>query len=142
MERCRGNGRPVRGAPGETGLTDLHGVDQRLREILRPLVPPLVVGADGPGGYTLNVARDDIPEPRRYFGGTRLGKRYVSFYLFPVYVFPGLLEGISPGLKRRMQGKSCFNFTSIDEPLIEELADLTRRSFESFRDWDPFPNRG
>ena len=43
------------------------------------------------------------------------------------------LEGISPALKKRMQGKSCFNFTTIDEPLFSELAELTRRGAEQFR---------
>jgi len=27
-----------------------------------------------------------------------------------------------------MQGKSCFNFTRVDEPLLAELATLTERS--------------
>ena len=30
-----------------------------------------------------------------------------------------------------MQGKSCFNFTKVDEPLISELARLTKASFEA-----------
>jgi len=29
-----------------------------------------------------------------------------------------------------MQGKSCFNFRSVDEAQMEELAKLTQRSFE------------
>ena len=45
----------------------------------------------------------------------------------PVYVNPKLLNNISPELKRRMQGKSCFNFKKIDESLFEELAVLTKR---------------
>jgi hypothetical protein len=45
----------------------------------------------------------------------------------PVYYFPDLLHDISPALKRRMQGKSCFNFASIDqlEPTLPELTQLT-----------------
>ena len=42
----------------------------------------------------------------------------------PVYVDPGLLDDVSPELRKRMQGKSCFNFTSVDEPLFAELGDL------------------
>jgi hypothetical protein len=52
----------------------------------------------------------------------------VSFYLMGVYGAPDLLESMSPELRRRMQGKSCFNFTRIDEPLLAELAALTERS--------------
>jgi hypothetical protein len=32
-----------------------------------------------------------------------------------------------------MQGKSCFNFTKVDEGLVEELAELTRAGIERFR---------
>jgi hypothetical protein len=52
----------------------------------------------------------------------------------PVYVFPGLLTGISPALKKRMQGKSCFNFSPIDEPLRTGLAALTEKCFKKFED--------
>jgi hypothetical protein len=48
----------------------------------------------------------------------------------PVYVFPDLLDGISPQLKKRMQGKSCFNFASVNQELFDELADLTRKGVE------------
>jgi hypothetical protein len=36
-----------------------------------------------------------------------------------------LLDGVSKELKARMQGKSCFNFKTIDEPLFQELEQLT-----------------
>jgi hypothetical protein len=29
-----------------------------------------------------------------------------------------------------MQGKSCFNFTHVDEPLFEELGRITETTFE------------
>jgi len=46
---------------------------------------------------------------------------------------PELMDSMSPELKRRMQGKSCFNFTKIDEPLFAELASLTAESVERYR---------
>lgn len=48
-------------------------------------------------------------------------------------MFPKLVKGLSPELKRRMQGKACFNFTSVDEGLFQQLAALTERGFEEFR---------
>jgi hypothetical protein len=36
-------------------------------------------------------------------------------------------------LKKRMQGKSCFNFTSVDEGLFQELAALTGKGFDELR---------
>jgi hypothetical protein len=32
-----------------------------------------------------------------------------------------------------MQDKSCFNFTKIDEPMMDELARLTRMTVECFQ---------
>ena len=112
---------------------DFPEIRDRLRGILSAHVPPLVVAADGPGGYTVNVNRPDIPEPRRYFAGVRVGKSYVSFYLMPVYAFPDMLDGASPGLRRRMQGKSCFNFARVDATLFSELAGLTARGLERYK---------
>ena len=112
---------------------DFPEILDRLRGILSAHVPPLVVAADGPGGYTVNVDRPDVPEPRRYFAGVRVGKSYVSFYLMPVYAFPDMLDGASPGLRRRMQGKSCFNFVRVDTTLFNELAGLTARGLERYR---------
>lgn len=64
------------------------------------------------------------------FAGVRLGKRYVSYYLMSVHLRPDTV--ISPELAKRRQGKSCFNFTKIDEGLFDELADLTAAGREFY----------
>jgi len=51
----------------------------------------------------------------------------------PVYTFPELLKDISPELKRHMQGKSCFNFKSVEPELFKELAALTRKGYDRFQ---------
>jgi hypothetical protein len=68
------------------------------------------------------------------FGGVRRGKAYVSFYLMSVYASPDLLEDMSPELKKRMQGKSCFNFKQVDEKLFKELKQLTKAGAAKFTD--------
>jgi hypothetical protein len=68
-----------------------------------------------------------------FFGAVQIKKNYVSFYLMPVYVFPELLKSISPALKKRMQGKSCFNFTAIDDAMVDELGELTKQGFERYQ---------
>jgi hypothetical protein len=78
------------------------------------------------------------PTPRSkgkdvWFGAARIGKSYVSYHLMAVYAFPDLLDGISPELKKRMQGKSCFNFTRVDEKLFQELEELTQQGYERFK---------
>jgi len=68
-----------------------------------------------------------------WFDGVRTGKAYASYYLMAVYAFPDLLNDISPELKKRMQGKSCFNFRAVDEALFKELAQLTKKGYERFK---------
>ena len=112
---------------------DLVAVFEALREVLAAHAKQLVVAVDEPGQYALNTDRPGPNGDPMYFGGVRLGKRYVSFYLMPVYVEPALLDEASPELHRRMQGKSCFNFTQLDKGLFKELSSLSRRGLQHFR---------
>ncbi|MDQ6919681.1 MAG: hypothetical protein M3Z98_10025 [Candidatus Dormibacteraeota bacterium] len=106
---------------------------RRLRSILARQVPPLVVTEDGQRDYSLAVDRPEIqPEARRYFGGVNVRKNYVSYYLIGVYADPRLVESLSPGLRKRMQGKSCFNFNKVDEDLFAELSALTDKAAKRY----------
>lgn len=51
----------------------------------------------------------------------------------PVYMNPAMQKRISPELKKRLQGKACFNFSEVDAGLFRELADLTAAGFEGYR---------
>ena len=108
-------------------MSDRQAVHDRLKAILAPYRSSLVVSADGPGGMILELP-EHKGKPWGYVAGTRVGKRYVSYYLMGVYAGGGTVDDISPELLRRMQGKSCFNFTAIDEALFAELAALTQKS--------------
>jgi hypothetical protein len=110
---------------------DLDAVHARLRAILEPFRTDLAVTRDSDLGMVLEVPGLE-GKPWGYVAGTRLGKRYVSYYLMGVYAAPELAAGISGELRRRMQGKSCFNFSRIDEPLMSELAELTARAVPRF----------
>ena len=63
----------------------------------------------------------------------QVGKAYVSFHHMGVYARPDLMKKVSKELRARMQGKSCFNFTSVDKMLFAELEDLTVRGFDAMR---------
>ena len=122
-----------------TASPTLARVHDRLRSILRAERGSLHVTADTAAGMKLEIPGLE-GKPWGYVAGTRLGKRYVSYYLMGVYASPELVSGISPELRRRMQGKSCFNFSTVDETLLRELAALTARAVprqtemaESFR---------
>ncbi|MFZ5881496.1 MAG: hypothetical protein ACOY0R_19180 [Chloroflexota bacterium] len=44
------------------------------------------------------------------------------------------LDGVSPELRRHVQGKSCFDFKKSDPVSFDELAGLTRAGCERFRE--------
>jgi hypothetical protein len=54
-----------------------------------------------------------------FFGAVMRFKSYVSYHLTPLYVCPEMAKTVSSALKKRMQGKSCFNFHAADEALLE-----------------------
>jgi hypothetical protein len=113
-------------------VNDFEAVHERLKAIIRSHADGLVITKDEPGGMALEIPGLE-GKPWGYVAGTRLGKAYVSFYLMPVYASPELAASVSPELRRRKQGKSCFNFTKVDEPLFAELDDLAARGIPGFR---------
>ena len=60
-------------------------------------------------------------------------KSYVSYHLMGVYMNPKALKDCSPELMARMQGKTCFNFKSVDAKLFKELETLTATSLTEMR---------
>jgi len=114
--------------------SDFEPVFQRLKAILEPYAARLEVASDSKSGYSLETSHVMKNKQRLYFAGVRMGKAYVSFYLMPVYCCPELQAAISPELKKRMQGKSCFNFKEVDEKLFNELSKLTKRGLAKFSD--------
>jgi hypothetical protein len=112
---------------------DHTAVFRRLRQILEPYASRLTLVHDSPDNYYLDATRAPAAGKPLFFGSVRTGRQHVSFHLMPVYVAPDLLDGISDELKRRMQGKSCFNFRKVDDRLFQELASLVERGFERYR---------
>jgi len=111
---------------------DFAATFEGLRAILKPYAEKLIVTADTSQNYMLDVNHVMKNKHRLFFAGVRVGKGYVSFHLMPVYTCPELLGDMSAELKRRMQGKSCFNFTTPDEKLFKELGKLTKKGFARF----------
>ena len=113
--------------------TELERVFVRLRTILERHRGNLVVTENAATHYCLTGGIH--PTHKRPFpiAWVQINKAYVSFHHMGVYAAPELLAGVSKQLKGRMQGKSCFNFKTIDEPLFAELEQLTVQAFETFR---------
>lgn len=112
--------------------TDFAPVFQGLKNILKPYAPKLNVTADTKDVYSIDGPYSEKWKRDLFFASVQVKKNYVSFYLMPVYMYPDLLEGIKPELKKRMQGKSCFNFRDVDPDLFEELAALTKKGYDKF----------
>ncbi|WP_276133496.1 hypothetical protein [Polluticoccus soli] len=106
---------------------------QSLKKMLEPYAPKMDVKADSEESFYLDCKKEVKKGYPMFFGAVRRGKSYISYYLMPVYAQPSLLEGMSPELKKRMQGKSCFNFKKPEPALFEELNQLTKRGFECYK---------
>ena len=110
--------------------SDLAPVFASLRSIMAEFEPRLDVLHDDPGHYYLNTRTIGPNKHPIAFGGVRTGKAYVSYYLMPVYM---AIPDMSPELKKRMQGKACFNFKAVVEGLFAELQDLSRRGYAAWK---------
>ena len=116
------------------GKTDFTEVFEQLKSIFRPYAKKMDVSQDTDQCYMLNTRYIMKNKQPLCFGGVRLGKNYVSFYLMSVYASPDMLKNMSPDLKKRMQGKSCFNFKEVDKQLFAELKALTKDGAAKFSD--------
>src|SRR5579864_5351517 len=109
----------------EAAFTALRGVFDKYSN-------QLAVKVNTPTDYTL-VTKVPSPFPQHKghpleFGAVRVGKAYVSFHLMALYMAK---PAISPLLKKRMQGKTCFSFQDAPAPeLISELKGLTEAGFQ------------
>jgi len=108
-------------------------VFEQLKNILKPYAEKLTLKADTSDSYYIDGPYSEKWKKQLFFGSAQVKKNYVSFYLMPVYMYPELLQGIWPELKKRMQGKSCFNFKKIEPDLFSELTELTRKSAKKFQ---------
>ncbi len=107
---------------------DFVDVFQRLRGVLAQHRATMDEVADTPTSYRLNTRHVRKDGYVLMFGAVEIKARYVSYHLMPVYMAPAGALPISESLRKRMQGKACFNFTRVDEDLFAELADLTQRA--------------
>ena len=107
-------------------------VFKQLKNIFEPYILKLVPVIDTKDYLYLDTPYFLKSKKPLFFGAVRIMKNYVSVHLMLIYIFPEMVKDISPELKKHMQGKSCFNFKTVDEKLFKELAVLTKRCVEKF----------
>jgi hypothetical protein len=116
-----------------TEKADFADVFTALRELLGSFSKEVTVLTDKPGDFHTHVPSILHRGKPLYFAGIKTGKNYVSFHLLPLYYSPELLKGMSPALKKRMQGKACFNFTSVNQECFAELSRLMAAGLKIFK---------
>jgi hypothetical protein len=104
-----------------------------LKALLKKHERTLRVLKDESQEYTLVTKSNSNRGQPMWFGSVRAGKAYVSYHLMPLYFNPPMNAMVSPALKKRMQGKTCFNFKSVDKELFSELKTLTQEGVDSYR---------
>lgn len=115
-------------------MSDLDAVFIELTSIMAPYARTLDAKKDDTSELYVDTRHIQKNKKPLFFGAVQVKKSFVSFHLMPVYLKPELLAGVSPELKARMQGKSCFNFTQVDKPLFKQLAALTKAGFASYKE--------
>jgi len=123
-------------------MPEFESLFARLRGILQKHAGTLSVADDTPARYCLEA--NIGPATLQAWGGrtkrptipvawVEIGKTDVSYHLMGVYGDAALRNSMSKELRARMQGKTCFNFTSHDEARLTELETLTSKSIASFK---------
>jgi hypothetical protein len=105
-----------------------------LRAILEPHAKRLMVTVDDPGHFELaSPTMTDRAGRPLFCAAVQINKTYVSYHLMPVYANTALRNSLSPALKKRMQGKACFNFTTVEPGQLKELAAVTKKGIAGFK---------
>nr|WP_314439090.1 hypothetical protein [uncultured Brevundimonas sp.] len=100
-----------------------------LASLIRPYAEKCSVKSDTDANFYLEESRS-TGKPQM-FAAVQAKKSYVSFHLYPVYLHPKLIDGVSSALRARMQGKSCFNFTRVDQIPAAELTELVEAAYQA-----------
>ena len=104
-----------------------------LRDLLGSCTTGLQVVHDEPSHFFANCGLPDAKGKHPFFGAVKVSNRKHLFHFMPVYEFPELLDNISPALRKRLQGKSCFNFEALDPPLFSELETLVAQGVKRYK---------
>jgi hypothetical protein len=109
-------------------MGDLAAVEARIWSLLEPyrdrLEPSTIYGTPS---LTWPGAR-----AHDYFAAVKPAAKHVGLYLLVADTYPEALEGTSPELLKHRSGKAAFTFTTLDDPLADDLAALLARLFARY----------
>lgn len=107
---------------------DLAALQARLEAILDPYRDRL----EAFDLYGAPYLRRPGAKAHDWFAGVSEGKGVIRFFLLPMHEHPDLLDGLSPGLRKRKTGASLFAFKTLDDEGSAELDGLVARAFERY----------
>jgi len=107
---------------------EFEALAARLWAILAPYRDRLEEGSV----YGLATLKRPGANAHQFFAGVRVAQKHVAFHLMPIYADPGLLDGVSPALRKHLKGKTTFDFSAADDASLIELEALTARCYETY----------
>ena len=103
------------------------------RALLARHAEALVVKTDTPDVLYLDTPHVQKNKTPLFFGSVTRKPKGVALHLMPVYTDPDLLDAVPEALRKKMTGKSCFAFASLDAAQAEALAALLGASMDRYR---------
>ena len=82
--------------------------------------------------YGIEVLHRPGAKAHDWFAGVRPGKGAAKLMLLPIKDHPGLLDGVSPALRKRKSGDALFTLKPGDEGLLPELEALVGRAYDVY----------
>jgi hypothetical protein len=120
----------------------LQPVFTRLRDILAGQASAFSVAHDSAERYgleapigpaTLQAWGGRVRTPMIPVAWVEVRKAYVSYHLMGISGNARVMDSLSPALRARMQGTSCFNFTSVGDAIVRELERVTAESLRGMK---------
>ncbi len=113
-------------------LNEYEQIFNLLKNILSKYRKKMNLTEDNANSYVLVGPFSEKFKRDLWFGAVLIKKNYVSYHLVPIYIYKNLAKEIPASLKKKMQGKSCFNFNKVDKHLFKQLELLTDKAFNMF----------
>lgn len=121
-------------------MLDHDAAFEQLRALLRRHADGLTVTADtasrfcleaGPGPATLAAWRGERRRDTLPVAWVERAKSYVGYHLMGLNGNASLTDRLSPQLRARMHGKTCFNFREAEPALVAELDATTAAAIDA-----------
>lgn len=111
-------------------------VYNKIKSILKKHKGVLTAKKDVKGDYQLySIKKIEVLNKvvdEMYFAGVTVKKNDVRFYFFPLYTHLKEFR-LTPSLKKRLKGKTCFQINKLDEELMNDISLLIKKGYEVYR---------